>query len=496
MTISPRAARPAAARAVRAARAARALRALCAAALLALCAGAPRLGAQAVDTAFTGRLLGPLTARSDTTLRYAAYISRRVNGAPPAPLLLVLDPGGRADTALRRVAAAVERLGWVAMSSYDAQGDLSPVVNERIVNVMLTDAFAAFRLDTARVYIAGLTGTADDAFIFAYGSRGHVPGIVSVDAAGPSDSAWQAAHRGPPPFDVALMTGDRSFGYDDVLRAAAALNADSTPHRLDVFAGGLDWPPDAAVAQSLGWLDARAMARHLRALDTALVDSLFGVDSAAAAALEAARRPARAADQWENTAAAWAGLHDVAFARARSGALAADPAVTRWRAERDSLIAATPALRRSVIATLIDLRRRPGVPDLRRLNDSLRIGELQAWRADAGDSVRADWAARRLAEVFGHLSVYEPEAYLNVRDASRALAALDIAAEIEPTSAQVCRERSRAYALLQDGDRTFAALRCAVAGGTITVREIRADPRYKFLEGRDDYLKFIGVGGG
>jgi hypothetical protein len=473
-----------------------AFRRRCGVALLAIAVAAAGAGAQTLDTIQAGRILGPLAARADSTDHYVMYISRRYEAGSRAPLLLLLDPIGRAELALQRAEAAVERLGWVAMASYDARGDNTPAANQHIVNVMLSDAFSAFNVDTARVYVAGLAGTADDAWIFAYGSSGHIPGIVSAGAAGPPDSAWQMAHRGRPPFDVALMAGDWSFGYDDVMRAAGALHADSLPRRLDVFTGGADWPPEPELAQALGWLEARARARHLRPFDHALVDSLFAVDSAAAAALERSLHPAEAAEHWENAAIAWAGIHDVAYARTRAVALAADPPVRLWRAERDSLVAATADWRSSQIATLIELRQRPGVPDLRRLNDSLRIAPLEEWTHDSRDSLRADWAQRRLAEVFGHLSFYEAEAYINVRDAARALAVLDIASEIQPGSPQVCREEARAYALRGDGDRTFTALRCALAGGAISMREIRADPRYKFMEARDDYMKFIGKTGG
>ncbi|MDE3217307.1 MAG: hypothetical protein KGO03_12935, partial [Gemmatimonadota bacterium] len=89
-------------------------------------------------------------------------------------------------------------------------------------------------------------------------------------------------------------------------------------------------------------------------------------------------------------------------------------------------------------------------------------------------------------------SYYEPEAYLAVQDAARALAMLAIASEIRPGSADVCRERARAYALRQDSDRALADLRCALAGSAITVDEIRADPRYRFMQTRDDYLALIG----
>ena len=464
--------------------------------LLAVAATAASAGAQTVDSTLRGRILSHLIAKRDTSYRYAAYIPRGYQGTHAVPLLLVLDPQGRADEALARTAAAAERLGWIAMSSYDTRGDAPAAANQNIVNVMLSDAFTAFDLDTARIYVAGLSGTANDAWIFAYGALGHIAGILSADAALPADSAWRRAHTGVPPFDVAMTAGRRSFGYDEVFTAAEDLLADSAFHRMDTFSTGTDWPPEPVMAQTLGWLEARAMARHLRTFDRAFVDSVFAIDSAAAAALEAGGQPARAADRWQNIAAAWAGTHDVAFANARVGALTAEPAVTRWRAERDSLLAVTPAARTAIVATLVALRQRPGVPDLRRLTSELRIAQFQTWAADSADSLRAEWAVRRLAEVYTRTSYYEPEAYMAVSDDARALAVLAIAAEIEPTSPQVCRERARAYALRRESGRTLTELRCALAGHTITLNEIRADPRYKFMALRDDFLKLIAKPGG
>ncbi len=141
------------------------------------------------------------------------------------------------------------------------------------------------------------------------------------------------------------------------------------------------------------------------------------------------------------------------------------------------------------------LRKRPGVPDLRRLTGELRIVPFEQWAADRADSVRAEWAERRLSEIYAYTSYYEPEAYLGVQDAARALALLAIASEIRPQSPEVCRERARAYALRRDSDRTLAELRCALAGSAITIPEIRADPRYRFMETRDDYLALIGKTG-
>ncbi|MDE3054269.1 MAG: hypothetical protein KGN74_00750 [Gemmatimonadota bacterium] len=463
------------------------------AALAALVAGpAPVLRAQRVDSTLKGRILANLAAKTDSTYHYAAYISRAYADSGTAPLLLVLDPRGRAVGALENLAPAVERLGWVAISSYDTRGDAAPAVNQRIVNVMLADAFNALRLDTARIYVAGLSGTASDAWIFAYGSGGHIAGILSAGAGMPLDSAWRAAHGGRPPFDVALTASPERFGYDAMSALGRRLASDSAPSRLDLVGDAAGWPGEAVVGQALGWLEARAMARGLRPANRSFVDSVFAADSGAAAALEAAHRTGRAADAWTQAAEAWRGTHDVSFALGRAAVLGAQADVKRWRGERDSLAALDSTQRTSLVRTLMALRRTPGVPDLRRLTDAFRIVPLQQWASDAADSVRAEWARRRLSEIYARTSYYEPEAYLAVQDAARALAMLAIASEIRPGSADVCRERARAYALRQDSDRALADLRCALAGSAITVDEIRADPRYRFMQTRDDYLALIG----
>ncbi len=473
----------------------RRLRSAQAAAVLALCCAAVSALAQGVDSVYTGKVLTRLVARQDTSFHYAAYIPRRYTPAHPVPLLLVLDPAGRADSATQLVAPAAERLDWIVLSSFDTRGG-SSARNEKAVNLMLDDAFSAFRIDTARIYLAGFSGTARDAWVFAYGAGGHVAGILSAGASMPGDTAWRRRFGGRPPFDVAMAAGDRDFDFDEVVTTADTLRKLGAPVRMDAFAGGHVWPPQAVVGQALGWLDARAMARGLRPMDSLFVDSVFAGDSVRADSLAGARQPGRAYDAWTDIAGAWQGLHDLAYAEARRSALAAEPGVGRWLAERDSLVGRTRVVQHAMGATLGNLRRTPGVPDLRRLTAALHIVQYQQWEADGQDSVRAAWAARRLGDLYVQVSEYEPEVYLRVADPSRALAMLAIADEIRSGDPVVCRERARAYALRRDADAALSQLRCALAGHAITTDEIRTDPRYAFMRSLDDFAALLSPPGG
>ncbi len=450
---------------------------------------------QVVDSAYKGSVIAPISAHRDSTFRYAAYIPHRYTGSAPAPLLLVLDPRGAAEESIQRMVPAAERLGWVVMSSYNTRSDVSTATNEKAVNLMLDDAFSAFRIDTSRIYLAGFSGTARDTWVFAYGAGGHVAGIISAGASMPGDSAWRRAFGGKPPFDVALAAGDSGFNADEVRSTADTLRALGAPLREDEFRGGHDWPPAAVLAQAMGWLEARAMARKLRPMDSLLVDSVFGVDSTHAIAAADSGRTGQAADRWAGIVVEWAGLHDLTGARAQLASLDAAPAVRAWHAERDSLQRRTRDVQIAMGTTLLAIRQHPGVPDLRRLADDLRIAQFQQWAADRQDSVRAIWAERRLGELYAQTSFYEPEAYLEVNDASRALSMLAVAEMIRPRSPGVCLERARAYALRRDSESTLDELRCALAGQAITIPEIERDPRYGFMRSLDAYANLIDKGG-
>ncbi len=454
-----------------------------------------RAAGQQIDSAYKGSVLAPLVARRDSNFRYAAYIPRGYTGTAPVPLLLVLDPRGNARRSIELMVPAAERLGWVVMSSYDTRSDEENAPNQRAVNLMLDDAFSAFRVDTSRIYLAGFSGTARDTWVFAYGAGGHVAGIISAGASMPGDSAWRRQHGGKPPFDVAMAAGDSGFNYDEVLNTTDTLRALGAPIRTDLFRGGHRWPPEPVLAQAMGWLEARAMARKLRPMDSLLVDSVFSVDSTHAVATADSGRTGEAANQWAGIIAAWAGLHDLSGARAELASLDGSPAVQRWRAELDSLHKSTPGVQRAMGATLLAVRKHPGVPDLRKLAGDLRIVQFQQWATDRQDSVRAMWAERRLAELYVQASFYEPEAYIAVKDQSRALAMLTIAEMIHPRSPTVCRERARAYALSGDAGSTLDELRCALAGKAITIDEIVRDPRYQFMRSLDAFTDLIDKGG-
>src|SRR5947208_9829074 len=83
------------------------------------------------DTLPRGRVVEHVRAESDSAWSYALYLPSSWTAEKSWPVLILLDPGGRATVPVERFRAAAERRGWVVMSSYDTRnGDSTAIARD------------------------------------------------------------------------------------------------------------------------------------------------------------------------------------------------------------------------------------------------------------------------------------------------------------------------------------------------------------------------------
>src|SRR5437667_328667 len=162
-----------------------------------------------------------VTSTTDTAQHFALYLPPGYTTERRWPILLVLDPRGRALLALRLFQDAAARLGWIVMSSYNTLSDGPPEPNVAAVNAMLASAHARWSIDTSRLYLAGFSGTARAALAFAVALRGHVAGVIAAGGAlGFTLGGPETAFAGDSTFAYFGAAGTRDFNYEEVLAAA------------------------------------------------------------------------------------------------------------------------------------------------------------------------------------------------------------------------------------------------------------------------------------
>ncbi|HSU14542.1 hypothetical protein [Longimicrobium sp.] len=472
------------------------MKTLSAAALLSIATLAGARAARAQDDALPrGTVVERVQSASDTSRHYALYLPSRWNSGEQWPLLVLIDPGGRALVPVERFRAAAERRGWILMSGYEVgNGDAAAMArNDVTVDAILADAQQRLSLDPRRLYFGGFSGMARYAWLVARTLDSNVAGVIGAGAGFPQTPVlWMASLRGAHPFAFFATTGSTDFNLDEVTAVDSALDATPFPHRLARFSGGHQWPPEDVAAQALDWLQLQAIQGGAAPRDTAFVDSLFRAGLARAEAADAAGRKGEALREYRALLADFQGLHDVAAVQARMAALASDPAVARERARHRALAQQYQQYRDALPSLRAVLGSDPAtVPS--RAAASLRIAELRRQEQDSTADRDASHTATRMLNIAMIEVSDQAGAFIQAQRWASAVAALRVARQLRPENAFVCYPLARALAQAHDAPGALEALACAVEGkavrrttleGDRLLDPIRTDPRFADLVSR------------
>jgi len=238
-----------------------------------------------------GSLYRRVAAAGDSAEHYALLLPAGYQPDRRWPVLFVMDPRGRALPALQPFAAAASRLGYIVLSSYNTASDGPPEPNVAALNAMMADAARTLAADTTRFYLAGFSGTARMAWLFARQLTGTVRGVISVGAGPPLSASedWLRRFAHDSTFSAFLAAGEADFNHDEVVRLDGVLQGLGVTHRTVIFPGPHGWAPAAVETDALEWLALHAGSREPGAY---LGARLQEVDSLASQGdtLEAGRR--------------------------------------------------------------------------------------------------------------------------------------------------------------------------------------------------------------
>jgi predicted esterase len=395
-------------------------------------------GRPCVAQAGAGRLDERVASTTDTAQHFALYLPPGYTTERRWPILLVLDPRGRALPALQLFQNAAARLGWIVMSSYNTLSDASVDPNLAAVNAMLASAQARWSIDTARLYLAGFSGTARAALAFAVALRGHVAGVIAAGGAlGFMLGGPETAFAGDSTFAYFGAAGTRDFNYEEVLAMAGRFQRTRVPYRVVTFEGPHSWPPADVCGDALDWLELRAMVGGLRPVDSSWVRARLELEQARAAELERAGRWVEAVRLDDAIARDYGRWPEAGAAAGRAAALHRSPAVTRYEAEARRLAERDQQQGLALPRLFAWARSQRDPPALESLVGKLGIAALQR-TVERGDSVEAASARRLLARLWVNLAFYEPRAYLATGAPDRALRMLEAAARIGPIEGEAC----------------------------------------------------------
>lgn len=456
-------------------------------ALLALLPAAQRSAAQATVTTVSnrtsrfipGQLVERVVSEANPRETYALYLPSSYRADKQWPILLLMDPRGRAMIPLSRVQEVAERLGYIALSSYNTRSDEYTDPNADAINAMLADAQQHLSLDVHRLYLVGQSGTARASWIYGYNLRGHVAGIIGIGAAKPeSFLVSPRASNAQPTLVFYGAAGTTDYNYDEMWALDTTLARANFPHRISYFDGPHAWPPAATLTDGVEYMELMAMRYGLKPRDQAWVDSAYAVGMARAAALADSSDAYHAWRKYLALANDFEGLRDVREAAGKAGQYSRNEDVRRTDRHIAETVKQQSGYNHRLSEFLSDFRK--STPEtLDQALTKAQLKELEG-RVASLDSIDANAAERGLEQLWVYTSFYEPQEYLDRGDPVRALAILEVAQAMRPNHPDVCYNQARAHARLKQQSQAIEALECA-ARSYLSVERVESDPDLKAL---------------
>ncbi|HTD82456.1 MAG TPA: hypothetical protein VK648_01555 [Gemmatimonadaceae bacterium] len=428
--------------------------------------GAVQASAPATDTLAVGSVTDTVHATSDPAQTYALFLPSRYDASRRWPLLVLMDPRGRALIPLKLFQAVAEHYGYIVMSSYQTRSDGPVEPNDKAINALLADAQTKYSIDPRRYYFAGFSGTGRLGWYYAFSVPANAAGLIEVGAGLPEPGLLlreRVGNDSTASFAVFLSVGATDFNYEEVLALHAKLKLFGIRDHLQVFDGGHSWPPESICTDAINWMQLQAMRDGRLATDRRWVDSLFSAAARHADDLATVDRYT-AFLLYQQLEYDFAGLHDVAGVKLQVERLAGSESVKRVISRLTYLSAAEETFHRredSFFSTFAKNSQR-GIDELR---ETLGLDALGDRAAQKKDTLDATAAARLLSSVFVRASFYEPQRFLVMGDTLSSLRLYRLAQTIHPDDPALCSQRDRLY-------RAFAASRSVP-------RELGCDPNQK-----------------
>lgn len=437
-----------------------------------------------------GQVIEKIVCAGQPGQSYALYLPSGYTPGRAWPILYVMDPRARGKLAADRFRPGAEKYGYLVASSSNSMSDGPMETNITAMRAMWTDTHGRLAIDDRRIYAAGFSGTVRSCCTLARAVPGTIAGIVGAGAGFP----FHEPPRKGDPFVFFGTVGDKDFNYYEMMDLEPRLQEAGIVHRVEIFDGIHQWPPEELATRALGWMELQAMRAGTRPRDAAIVDELWKQTLAKAREAEAAGDLFLAHRYYSGAAADFAGLRaaeDLAEAARKTAELAANPALQRDWKERAARLSRDKEMLEQAPGILAAVNPAGEPVTLAQVVAALKIPELRVKAKSAADPEERLSAQRVLNTLGVQTSYYLPQAFNEHKEYDRAVFVLSIAAEIDPENPAVWYSRAAAYAREGDSKRALADLLKSVDKGWKDLAALQREEAFAPLRKDPEYQRVI-----
>lgn len=435
-----------------------------------------------------GHVAEKIVSRSDPAMSYALYLPAAYSKARKWPLLIAMDPRGRALIPMELYREEAEKLGYIIVSSYNTQSDAAWAPNVSAMKAIVSDIPQMFAIDDRRIYLTGFSGTAMGGWSFANNLSPHVAGLINFCGA---VYDWSKPLKGAG-YSFFGASGTKDFNYEDMRTLDKTLDGIGISHRIVYFDGEHEWGPKQTCAEGLDWMELQAMKSNLRPRDQKWIDGLFESRMHVAQAFESSGDSFEASREYESIERDFTGIEPLEPVAAKIKSLADAKAVKETMRKMDRLADDQQEFVQKLFAYLNEAHF-PTEPkaEVDRMND-LQIPALLKQASNSNDHLKALWAQRMLEIAFVQTSFYVPRKYLESKDAPRAIKVLALAERIKPDNQRVLYMKAWASVVANNEEDALKLLtRMAELSYIPSADALANDPNFAPLQKNPAFVRLL-----
>ncbi len=235
--------------------------------LLASCSGSTVKDKK--DTVLNTRTVYDESTNSDSlALQYTFVLPKAYDGKEKFPVVFLFDPHANGHLAVEQYAEAASRNGFILIGGSNIQNNMSFPVVDSYFKALLKEAKGRFNIDPKRQYVAGFSGGAKLAIMYAR-QMPQIRGAIACGGSVPFPADYV------PDFYFAGIVGTYDFNYLETVQTLNAFAKNGFDFTSIMFKGGHQWPPVADFEKGLQGLRLYGMKTLTTPQDDAFVDQLY-----------------------------------------------------------------------------------------------------------------------------------------------------------------------------------------------------------------------------
>ncbi len=421
-----------------------------------------------------GEVVPEVVTLTDADQKYALYLPSDYDPDMLWPVLLVLDPRGRALVAMDLFKEAAERNGFIVLSSYNTRSDTLASVTTTATQALLREIPRRFAFDPRRLVLAGMSGTAHAGWKFGQALQGRLFGVIAT--AGGVQKESYGEPESEVPFAYFGIIGKDDFNYQEMMDLERHLGEVGSPHRFEVFDGRHGWPPKELTERAVDWMALQFSLQGITAVNSEFVSAQLASRRQQLAKLDDPLDRLRQLRALKRDFVEH-GLTDQE--EEELSALEASSKVKVAGKEERRLAARERVYLTSSLGVWIRLLRQQDTPpSVAQSLVQLQVARLRK-QAEDTDSRRAASARRLLETVFTQSSFYLPNSLFQQGEKSRAETALRVAGEVFPERPFPHWRLAMLHADSGHGKPAARALKEALRLGiSVSAQQLTEDPRW------------------